>query len=52
MDRNKVNPADHISPIIFVLQRPVDRVVNDHFEQAEEKYWNEENLEAFRRENR
>ena len=52
MDRQEVNPTDHISPVVFVLQRSIDRIVNDQFEQAEENDWYEKDLEVFRRVNR
>ena len=52
MNRNEINPADHISSIVLVLERPVYRVVNYHFEQDEENDWNGKDFETFRRENR
>ena len=52
MDSKEVNPADHIPPIVFVLQWSVDSVVNDQFEYAEENDRYEKDLEVFRRVNR
>ena len=49
MDRNEVNPTDHISPIILVLQRPVNCVIDYQFEHAEEDYRYEKDLEVFSR---